>query len=217
MPRKELSIINIQLRIKKLIDHCSLSIHHSPKGFTLVELLVAIAIVAIIAAVGFVSYSQSQKIARDAKRKQDLREIAKALQLYYGDNKRYPCSTLYQFSTANPSLWITDEDTDGTGPCGATGAGFTSSYIGALPVDPLKGTLNPIPGANTSNTGYAYFGRGDCQPPYTTAGYFFALFANLENAQDPEAIGQKDVLWCDGGGLKSVHTYKGSLFVVTSL
>lgn len=60
------------------------------KGFTLIELMITISIVAIISAIGLVSYSQTHKIARNARRKEDLRSIAIALELYYQKIKNYP-------------------------------------------------------------------------------------------------------------------------------
>lgn len=60
------------------------------KGFTLIELMITISIVAIISAIGLVSYSQTQKIARDARRKEDLRSLAIAIELYYQKIKTYP-------------------------------------------------------------------------------------------------------------------------------
>lgn len=52
------------------------------KGFTLIELMVAISIVAILATVGIIQYSAAQSIARDSKIKQDVEEIKKAVYIY---------------------------------------------------------------------------------------------------------------------------------------
>ncbi|MDO8619049.1 MAG: type II secretion system protein [Candidatus Daviesbacteria bacterium] len=49
-------------------------------GFTLIELMVAIAIVAILSTVGLVVFSNAQSGARDSKRTSDLDAIAKALE-----------------------------------------------------------------------------------------------------------------------------------------
>lgn len=50
------------------------------KGFTLIELMVAIAIVAILAVVGLVIFGNVQRQARDARRTQDINAIALALE-----------------------------------------------------------------------------------------------------------------------------------------
>jgi len=62
-------------------------------GFTLVELLIVMAILAILASLGFSQYRTSQQKARDAQRKADLSNVARALEMYYNDNSQYPVST----------------------------------------------------------------------------------------------------------------------------
>ena len=59
-------------------------------GFTLIELMVAIAIVAIISTVGIVVYSTAQKSARVSKRVQDLTALKTALELYKSATGVYP-------------------------------------------------------------------------------------------------------------------------------
>lgn len=54
----------------------------SRKGFTLIELMVAISIVAILATIGIIMFSGAQGSARDAKRKGDLDDLKKAMYLY---------------------------------------------------------------------------------------------------------------------------------------
>ena len=51
------------------------------EGFTLVELLVVISIIAVLALAGFVAFSNVQKSARDSKRIQDINAAAKAFEV----------------------------------------------------------------------------------------------------------------------------------------
>ena len=55
-------------------------------GFTLIEVLFVITIIAILAMIVFVAVGNAQKKARDVIRQTDLREIQKALDIYYYDN-----------------------------------------------------------------------------------------------------------------------------------
>lgn len=60
-------------------------------GFTLMELLIVIAVMAIIASVGLGSFTFSLKKGRDAQRKSDLGQVARALESFAIDNKgAYP-------------------------------------------------------------------------------------------------------------------------------
>lgn len=61
-------------------------------GFTLIELMVVMSILAILATVGVVTYTNTQKVARDGKRMGDIQEIQKAVEQYYALNQKYPGS-----------------------------------------------------------------------------------------------------------------------------
>lgn len=59
-------------------------------GFTLMEILVVIAMLGILATIIFGSYLSSLKKGRDSRRKQDLEQVSRALELYYSEQGRYP-------------------------------------------------------------------------------------------------------------------------------
>ena len=62
----------------------------NPQGFTLIELLVVISIIAILAVIGIAIFSGAQARARNAKRREDISAIAKALEV-----NRSPVSIAY--------------------------------------------------------------------------------------------------------------------------
>ena len=81
------------------------------KGFTIVELLIVIVVIAILAAITIVAYNGIQARAKDTVRKNDLAHLVKVTQLYATDKGDYAeinCG-------ASGSGWLTS-DYDGTGP-----------------------------------------------------------------------------------------------------
>ena len=61
----------------------------SRSGFTIVELLIVIVVIAILAAISIVAYNGIQQRARDNTRKSNLASISKALKLYNVDKDNY--------------------------------------------------------------------------------------------------------------------------------
>lgn len=59
-------------------------------GFTLVELLIVIAILAILTTIGIVAFGSFFKNYRDQQRMKDLTTIKQALELYRSDQGSYP-------------------------------------------------------------------------------------------------------------------------------
>lgn len=63
------------------------------KGFTILELLIVIAIIGILVSMGTVAYSSAQRKARDGKRTADMKAIQNAYEQYYAENNSvYPAS-----------------------------------------------------------------------------------------------------------------------------
>jgi prepilin-type N-terminal cleavage/methylation domain-containing protein len=61
-------------------------------GFTLIELLVVIAIIGFLASASVLAFNSARIKSRDARRKADLVQISKALELYYDQYSGYPSS-----------------------------------------------------------------------------------------------------------------------------
>lgn len=64
------------------------------KGFTIIELLVVIAIIGMLASAITVTTRQVRAKSRDARREQDIKQIANALDLYVTSTRVFPsCAT----------------------------------------------------------------------------------------------------------------------------
>lgn len=60
------------------------------RGFSLIELIVVISIIAVLASIVLVSYTQFRERANNEKRLSEIQSVKKALELYYISNLRYP-------------------------------------------------------------------------------------------------------------------------------
>lgn len=112
----------------------------TPQGFTIVELLIVIVVIAILAAITIVAYNGIQQRAADSSRDSAARTIRHALELYKSDNNdTYPLV------------------------CGSINAGCNSSslasvlvpkYINAIPGDPKSGrSIDFVTGTNQTSYG----------------------------------------------------------------
>ena len=72
----------------------------SQKGFTLIELMVVILIIAVLGALGIVSYGQANRSARDGKRQADMESVRQALLLRRQEIQCLPNSGYSSLSTS---------------------------------------------------------------------------------------------------------------------
>lgn len=129
------------------------------KGFTLIELLVVIAIIGSLSALIVPNYMAARERARDAQRKNDLRQIQKALEMYKQDQNppRYPPADTTCGSSCFPNS-------------GNQWASGTTIYMNKVPKDPNR----------TNNNGFYYYTVDNNNLTYV-------LCACLENKADADA------------------------------
>ncbi|MEI6532996.1 MAG: type II secretion system protein GspG [Candidatus Roizmanbacteria bacterium] len=102
-------------------------------GFTLLEILIVIAIIGILS--GFVTIQVTSSIGKsyDSRRKSDLNAIQKALESYYNDNNAYPSSLTF-----------------GGALCATAGCS-SANYMKPLPNDPHTCSYAYIVGSNNQS------------------------------------------------------------------
>src|SRR4051812_12904388 len=62
------------------------------KGFTLIELMIVMALIVILASIGLVQYGNSVTRAKEATLSEDLFRLRDAIDQYYADKSKYPAS-----------------------------------------------------------------------------------------------------------------------------
>lgn len=136
--------------------------HH---GFTLVELMVVIVIMGILVTIGTFAFQSSQKKSRDVRRKSDLYELTRALEMYNSDNGVYPSGGASGSSDAGKIIGC-GGDTKVVCDWGAEfyNADTNTIYMTKLPKDP----------STSSRYYYEKIGKG------------YRLYARLENTEDAD-------------------------------
>lgn len=143
-------------------------------GFTIVELLIVVVVIAILAAISTVAYMGIQQRARDNIRKSDIATMARYLELMYVDVAKYattpePCTdTSRGVDTGSCDGIVTDIGT--WAPNSNMRNLIAGGYTTVLPVDPI----------NNETYYYSYEPWNPGQGGYTAAAQAYDLCARLE-------------------------------------
>lgn len=154
------------------------------RGFTLLELLIVIAIIGLLSAVVLMSLDESRERGRDANRASQVQEFIKAAELYFTDNGVYPddgvADNTYNYMSA-PGVdgFVSDE----------------GGYLSRIPDDPLYSDVNEgyqycsssdgdsftiLVHAESGNGDFCYVSRG----PDTPSSYCGAFLDTISDCSD---------------------------------
>jgi prepilin-type N-terminal cleavage/methylation domain-containing protein len=118
------------------------------KGFTLIELMIVVAIIGILAAIAIPRFAQMLEKSREGSTKGNLGSLKSAASIYYGDQQGVWPTTLQSFSVYAFSRYL-----DNISPVKVTGAfvANASSPAGALVTMTIMSST-----PNNSSTGWMY-------------------------------------------------------------
>jgi len=129
-------------------------------GFTLIELMVVMVLLGMLSILALSMFQGSQKRTRDVRRKSDLVQMTKALEMYFADKSGYPASTGGNImgcgADVNPVACV----------WGSPWARGTATYMQTLPMDPTGGIY--------------------CYSLDTVSGKWYKLYAKLEKTDDSD-------------------------------
>lgn len=98
----------------------------SQKGFTLIELMVVVLIIAIMGAIGLVSFTQANRSARNGRRQADIESVRQALLLFRQESA----------TNCFPAASGTAYDATSTTAYAGLSSSLVSTYMPVLPDDP---------------------------------------------------------------------------------
>lgn len=105
------------------------------RGFTIVELLIVIVVIAVLATIVIATYSGVQERARNASRQSDVKNAQKLVEIYKAENGSYPATT-----TNTQANWhAADVRTD------------SNCTNGSSQSDWIPGITTPLPQSGTSS------------------------------------------------------------------
>ena len=112
------------------------------RAFTLIELLIVVAIIAILAAIAVPNFLEAQTRAKISAAKSDLRTIALGLESYAVDNNSYPYT-----ESIGPTIFMPPGGSPRFNPSGILAAGITTpiAYLTSVPNDTFKHSINGVP------------------------------------------------------------------------
>lgn len=135
---------------------------NNKKGFTLIEVVLVLAIGGLIFLLAFIAFQQVSANRRDTQRRADAGRIVAELQNYYGDKQSFPLASTGSATDVCPSgattagtfLFFTQKymcsSTDGFKPP-AGNANYTAGAASALTKDVIVYTLGTTCNGTSSN------------------------------------------------------------------
>lgn len=178
-------------------------------GFTLIELLIVIGVVGVLAAVLITVLNPLNqfKKARDAQRRNDLKQLQQALENYYTDHGSYPVTSgANSYYSSEPGDYLGGGLDGGqhaqSDPVSGYIPGLAPDYITKLPRDPQ--------GGNTTTPQCVALGLPGLKRAYTykSNGQEYLLMSRCGPEYLPSLNNPKDALYSPSFGYRPVSSWQ---------
>jgi type IV pilus assembly protein PilE len=90
---------------------------HPSKGFTLIELMIVVAVIGILSAIAYPSYQQYIARSYQAEAKAELLQLAQRLEQFYSNSGNYAgvsCTTASACAVGNNGMFVVSHDASGS-------------------------------------------------------------------------------------------------------
>lgn len=136
------------------------------KGFTLVELLIVIIIIAVLAAIAIPKFANSSGRSKDSALRSNLKIVRNAVDLFRADTGYYPATLSDLAVTAAPANGL---DSSGTSKA-ITATDWRGPYVQTVPTDPVAAAAltYTTTGANTGKVAATATGTANDGTSYST-------------------------------------------------
>lgn len=161
-------------------------------GFTLIEMLVVIAISGVVATVGLYSYQNAREKARNEVRRSDLRTLQLALERYYAVNKKYPSTCPAPCDNTTGTCY---RNNPGTRTCVPASIALNRPYT----FSSTEGTCTAFNTSGCSNS-------GDWIPGLVAGGFIPSLPRDPQEGKSVSIVGDST---CPNGSIKK-YTYRST-------
>lgn len=160
--------------------------HNKQNAFTLIELLIVVAIIAILAAIAVPNFLEAQVRSKVSRVKSDLRTFSIGLEAYFVDSNNYPIGRRGKTSPDFSSPGTADRGLDWTENCLVDLTTPVAYMTSVAMKDPFSPKLDITPGAPVQfNASYAYY-------PYSG---LWVMHPNVKPYLDSR-IGGYHKAWC---------------------
>ena len=146
------------LTMRRHRGRCGPVVMNRTRAFTLIELLIVVAIIAILAAIAVPNFLEAQTRAKVARVQADMRSMHTAIETYRVDYNKVPIRHDDWESEPSSPEYIPDADTkiyDPSNPDAAVGLKMITtpiSYMSSVPIDvfntPIQSLLDTYPGTS---------------------------------------------------------------------